>query len=77
MGMHTPVHRCSDRECPNFEGITTSSCGCHKTAKQMLTEQRDDLLESLRSLLEIHAAHHNNPVHAAARSLIAKAEGRS
>jgi hypothetical protein len=34
-----------------------------------------DMLEALKELLKLHEAHHNNPVHAAARAAIRKAEG--
>lgn len=36
-----------------------------------------DLAQSVRDLLALHEAHHNNPVHAAARAILAKAEARS
>lgn len=47
--MSIPQHTCTDRECPYQGQPTFSSCRCHKTPLQMLTEQRD----ALRKALEI------------------------
>ena len=46
-------------------------------ANARLIAAAPDLLASLRDVLALHLAHHNNPVHVAARAAIAKAEGRS
>lgn len=34
-----------------------------------------DLLEALNALLSIHIAHHNDPIHVAARAAVSKATG--
>lgn len=43
-----PIHRCEDKNCPSFGQTTDRGCGCHKTIYQMLVEQRDELLASLK-----------------------------
>lgn len=47
-----------------------------KDANARLIAAAPDLMAMIRELLTIHEAHHNHPSHAAARRLIAKAEGR-
>lgn len=44
---HTPIHRCTERECHFFGQVTTDGCSCHKTTEQMLVEQRDSLVAAL------------------------------
>lgn len=43
------LHRCSSPSCPVFGQQTNArSCACHRTDEQVLTEQRDELLDALR-----------------------------
>jgi len=37
--MPNTIHRCTDPECPFVGQVTSKSCGCHKTAEQMLKER--------------------------------------
>ena len=47
------LHRCTEPECP-FVGQTTSrSCRCHKTNEEVLTKQRDRLLDALETILDL------------------------
>tara|TARA_R110000868_G_scaffold187780_4_gene430353 strand:- start:2478 stop:2699 length:222 start_codon:yes stop_codon:yes gene_type:complete len=40
----------------------------------LLTEAAPELLAALQSMLGLHIAHHNHPIHAAARAIIARAQ---
>lgn len=44
-------HRCTDVDCPYIGQITTRACACHKTEVEVLRDQRDELLETLKELL--------------------------
>ena len=41
------LHRCTDAECPYSSLQSPEWCVCHKTDEQVLTEQRDCLLEAV------------------------------
>lgn len=45
-----PRSICADRDCPYLGQATTRSCRCHKTTEQLLAEQRDDMLDTLRAI---------------------------
>lgn len=46
-----PIHRCEDSDCPSLGQRTSKSCRCHVTGEQMLVDQRDALLASLKQAL--------------------------
>lgn len=80
----TPVHRCTERECCFFGQPTSDSCRCHRTAEQLLLEQRDDLLAALKALHSCHRAFSgaedwtalDDEARREAEAALAKAEGR-
>jgi len=49
-----PEHRCTDKECCSFgqRTVSKSNCLCHKTAEEMLAEQRDALYGALCGLID-------------------------
>jgi len=57
-----------------FGGPDVCICTSESIANQIAAAP--ELLEALESMLDIHSAHHNNPVHANARTAIAKAQGK-
>ena len=50
--MANTIHRCTDTGCPFVGQVTSKSCGCHKTAEQMLKERVEELEGALRGLLK-------------------------
>ena len=44
------IHRCTDKDCTFVGQVTSKSCGCHKTAEQMLTERVQKLESALDRL---------------------------
>ena len=46
-------------------------------ANMRLIAAAPELLNAVRALLSLHQAHHNDPIHAQAREIIRKSEGRS
>ena len=47
----------------------------YEARRSRLADAAPDLLAAVKALLDMHIAHHNSPVHAAARAAIVKAEG--
>ena len=45
-------HRCTDTGCTYLGQRSPKACLCHKTDTQVLTKQRDELLEALDAALE-------------------------
>jgi len=45
------AHRCTDTGCTYLGQRSPKACRCHKTDAQVLTEQRDALLEALGDIL--------------------------
>ena len=60
--------------------IIAEVCGAKSNPSTMadarLIAAAPQLLAALRDMLALHLAHHNHPVHGAARAAIAAAEGR-
>lgn len=48
------IHRCTEKECPFVGQVTSKSCGCHKTAEQMMTERIARLERSLLPFVEAY-----------------------
>ena len=44
------LHRCTEPECPHVGQQTSRSCRCHKTNEEVLTAQRDRLLDALKTI---------------------------
>lgn len=44
------LHRCTETDCPVFGHPSTRGCLCHRTDVEILTSQRDELLEALKEL---------------------------
>ncbi len=61
------LHQCADSECCYFGQKSPTSCGCHKSDVQVLTEQRDELLAAAKAALgsandlRISSAHFPRP----------------
>lgn len=47
--MANTVHRCTDPDCTFVGQVTSKSCGCHKTAEQMLKERVEELEAALNA----------------------------
>jgi len=48
--MENTIHRCTDKGCPFVGQVTSKSCGCHKTAEQMLKERVEELEAALAAI---------------------------
>jgi hypothetical protein len=73
-----PYEYCADRTIA-ADGVPLARCYADRNAAANgpLFAAAPELAQSIRDLLALHEAHHNNPVHAAARAILAKAEARS
>lgn len=76
--------RCGHDSCSQYTISTQRSSGfseananrivaCVNACEGINPEAAPELLEALEEMLKLHIAHHNNPAHVYARTLIAKA----
>ena len=58
------------------DGRFWTASGCEE-ANAHLIAAAPELYNAVRALLKLHEAHHNEPLHAQAREILAKAEGKA
>lgn len=62
---------------PSLLATVLTTNEANAAANAALISAAPDLLKALKGVLELHIAHHNNIIHANARVIIAKAEGKT
>lgn len=63
-------------EVRRMDMVTGLMSGSEAEANARLIAAAPELYNAVRALLKLHEAHHNEPLHAQAREILAKAEGR-